>query len=129
MIFKDSNGINIFNTDDIIVSTVNNVDLPFILELGSHWNFKPYSLGMRKEANVYSNTNSAIISLGNDNNYYEPGYYDVSVRYSLDSRMTEHYLSYNFTNFDFDDRLCQVIEWYKNNLTNKEQMWKGSSNV
>lgn len=50
-------------------------------------------------------------------------------RYSLDSRMTEHYLSYNFTNFDFDNRLCQVIEWYKNNLTNKEQMWKGSSNV
>ena len=29
---------------------------------------------------IYSNTNSAIISLGNDNNYYEPGYYDVSVR-------------------------------------------------
>ena len=89
MIFKDSNGINIFNTDDIIVSTVNNVDLPFVLELGSHWNFKPYSLGMRKEANVYSNTNSAIISLGNDNNYYEPGYYDVSVRYSLDSNTQE----------------------------------------
>lgn len=50
-------------------------------------------------------------------------------RYSLDSRSTEHYLSYNFTGFDFKSRLQQVIEWYKNNLSNKEQMWKGSSNV
>lgn len=85
MIFKDSGGENIFNIDDIIVSTVNNINLPFILELGSHWSFKPFSLGMNKEANVNSNTNSAIISMGNGNNHYERGYYDVSVRYSLDS--------------------------------------------
>lgn len=89
MIFKDSCGENIFNIDDIIVSTVNNIRLPFILELGSHWNFKPFSLGMTKEANVYSNTNSAIISMGNRNNHYESGYYDVSVRYSLDSNTQE----------------------------------------
>lgn len=89
MIFKDSGGENIFNTDDIIVSTINNINLPFILELGSHWNFKPFSLGMNKEANVNSNTNSAIISMGNGNNYYERGYYDVSVRYSLDSNTQE----------------------------------------
>lgn len=89
MIFKDSGGENIFNIDDIIVSTVNNINLPFILELGSHWNFKPFSLGMNKEANVNSNTNSAIISMGNGNNHYERGYYDVSVRYSLDSNTQE----------------------------------------
>ena len=89
MIFKDSGGENIFNIDDIIVSTVNNINLPFILELGSHWNFKPFSLGMNKEANVNSNTNSAIISMGNGNNHYESGYYDVSVRYSLDSNTQE----------------------------------------
>ena len=89
MIFKDSGGKNIFNIDDIIVSTVNNINLPFILELGSHWNFKPFSLGMNKEANVNSNTNSAIISMGNGNNHYERGYYDVSVRYSLDSNTQE----------------------------------------
>lgn len=89
MIFKDSSGENIFNIDDIIVSTVNNINLPFILELGSHWNFKPFSLGMNKEANVNSNTNSAIISMGNGNNHYESGYYDVSVRYSLDSNTQE----------------------------------------
>ena len=89
MIFKDSGGENIFNIDDIIVSTVNNINLPFILELGSHWNFKSFSLGMNKEANVNSNTNSAIISMGNGNNHYERGYYDVSVRYSLDSNTQE----------------------------------------
>lgn len=89
MIFKDSGGENIFNSDDIIVSTINNINLPFILELGSHWNFKPFSLGMNKEANVNSNTNSAIISMGNGNNYYERGYYDVSVRYSLDNNTQE----------------------------------------
>ena len=89
MKFKDSGGTNIFNADDIIVSTINNINLPFILELGSHWNFKPFSLGMNKEANVYSNTNSAIISMGNGNNQYEKGYYDVSVRYSLDSNTQE----------------------------------------
>ena len=44
---------------------------------------------MNKEANVYSNTNSAIISMGNGNNQYEKGYYDVSVRYSLDSNTQE----------------------------------------
>ena len=89
MIFKDSGGENIFNIDDIIVSTVNNINLPFILELGSHWSFKPFSLGMNKEANVNSNTNNAIISMGNGNNHYERGYYDVSVRYSLDSNTQE----------------------------------------
>lgn len=89
MVFKNSEGTNIFNVDDIIVSTVNNINLPFILELGSHWIFKPFSLGMTKEANVYSNTNSAIISMGNRNNHYERGYYDVSVRYSLDGNTQE----------------------------------------
>ena len=89
MILKDSNGINIFNNDDIIVSTVNNINLPFVLELGSHWNFKPFSLGMNKESNVYSNTNSAIVSIGNGNSNYESGYYDVSVRYSLDGNTQE----------------------------------------
>ena len=89
MIFKDSEGENIFNIDDIIVSTINNINLPFILELGSHWNFKPFSLGMNKEANVYSNTNSAIISMGQGNIKYERGYYDVNVRYSLDGNTQE----------------------------------------
>ena len=89
MVFKDSGGENVFDIDDIIVATVNNINLPFILELGSHWNFKPFSLGMNKEANVNSNTNSAIISMGNGNSHYERGYYDVSVRYSLDSNTQE----------------------------------------
>ena len=89
MTLKDSGGVNIFNADDIIVSTINNIDMPFILELGSHWNFKPFSLGMNKEANVYSNTNSAIISMGKGNIKYECGYYDVNVRYSLDGNTQE----------------------------------------
>lgn len=89
MVFKDSGGENVFDIDDIIVATVNNINLPFILELGSHWNFKPFSLGMNKEANVNSNTNSAIISMGNGNSHYERGYYDVSVRYSLDGNTQE----------------------------------------
>lgn len=89
MTYKDSGGKNIFSTDDIIVATVNNINLPFVLELGSHWNFKPFSLKMNNEANVDSNTNSAIISIGNNNNSYEIGYYDVNVRYSLDSNTQE----------------------------------------
>lgn len=89
MKFKSSEGSNIFNIDDIIVANVNNIDLPFVLELGSHWNFKPFSLGMKNSANVGSNTNTAIISMGGDNSHYERGYYDVNVRFSLDANSQE----------------------------------------
>ena len=50
-------------------------------------------------------------------------------RYSLDSCGTEEYLSHSLTQFNFNDRLLDTIEWYTHNLHNKQQMWKGSANV
>ena len=59
----------------------------------------------------------------------DPRGHSHDFRYSLDSRMTEQYLNYNFTCFDFEQRLREVVQWYMINLTQKEIMWKGSANV
>ena len=91
MTFIDSNGVNQFKPSDIICASINNVELPFILETGSHWEIKPFSVGMEKDARVYSTTNSCIISMRRDNVSYERGYYDISVQYSIDANSTEVY--------------------------------------
>lgn len=74
-----------FNSDDILVATIDNVKFPFILEKGTKWKIEPFSFGINSDnCTVYSNTNSAIISIGDKNNQYSTGYYVISVRYSVD---------------------------------------------
>ena len=84
-----TNGINHFSPTDIIVGTINNIELPFILETGTKWDIMPYSLGMQSDSKVSSTTNTFLMSLGNDNTGYDKGYYNIVVHYSLDG-MTQN---------------------------------------
>lgn len=84
MAYVPTHGINHFETNDIICGTINNVQLPFILTHGTKWNITPFSLGMEKDATVTSTTNTFIMSMGGDNEGYERGYYNLTVRYSID---------------------------------------------
>ena len=84
MEYIDAAGVNHFLSTDIIVGTVNNVELPFILTHGCRWSISPFSLGMQPDSEVESSSNTFIMSLGGDNTGYDPGYYNITVRYSLD---------------------------------------------
>ena len=46
-------------------------------------------------------------------------------RYALDSRQTENFLGHAITNFNFDERLRETVDWYKQN--NDKSMWRGSN--
>lgn len=79
-----TNGENHFNADDIITCEVTNVNLPFILSLGSKWTFTKISLGGTSISPVTSKTNTAIVSIDKSQYKYVKGYYDVTVEYSID---------------------------------------------
>ena len=79
------NGVNHFNTDDIIVGTVDNFEFPFILSNGSKWCISPVTkYNSQLDTEVESTTNTFLMSLGGDNVKYDPGYYNITVRYSMD---------------------------------------------
>ena len=83
--FISSNGINHFNTDDIIACYVHNNDrLPFNPYISSKWNITPVSIGMTNSSQFESNNELTILSMPMNNNEYERGYYQISVKYSLD---------------------------------------------
>ena len=92
MYFVDTEGINQFDNDDLIVASIDNVNFPYIFETGSKWKFSPMSIGMLESTNVESNTNSAIVSIGKGNKVYNRGYYNVDVRYSVDSFNQHQYM-------------------------------------
>lgn len=79
-----TNGENHFNADDIITCEITNVNLPFILSLGSKWTFTKISLGGTSISPVTSKTNTAIVSIDKSQYKYVKGYYDVTVDYSID---------------------------------------------
>lgn len=79
-----TNGENHFNVDDIITCEITNVNLPFILSLGSKWTFTKVSLGGTSISPVTSKTNTAIVSIDKSQYKYVKGYYDVTVDYSID---------------------------------------------
>lgn len=79
-----TNGTNHFNADDIITCEITNVNLPFILSLGSKWTFEKISLGGTTISPVTSKTNAAIVSIDKSQYKYVKGYYDVIVDYSID---------------------------------------------
>ena len=79
-----TNGENHFNADDIITCEITNVNLPFILSLGSKWTFTKISLGGTSISPVTSKTNTAIVSIDKSQYKYVKGYYDVTVEYSID---------------------------------------------
>lgn len=88
MYFESSNGKNLFPKDSIIVGTIDNVKFPFIIDQGSKWKIEPFSLGIDKESCIsVSNANTCIFSIGNKNQKYVKGYYNVDVRYSVDGNV------------------------------------------
>jgi hypothetical protein len=84
MEIEHTNGENHFNVNDIITCEVTNVNLPFILSLGSKWTFTKISLGGTSISPVTSKTNTAIVSIDKSQYKYVKGYYDVTVEYSID---------------------------------------------
>ena len=80
-----SEGVNHFDNDDIICAKVTNFEnLPYIMALGSKWNFENISIGDSYIEPVESKTDTAIISIDKDHLSYVKGYYNVSVNYSVD---------------------------------------------
>lgn len=92
MKFISSEGVNIFNNDDIIVGNItNNNRLPINMIHSSKWNIKPLSYGINFTKEFNSNTEMCILSYPDRQNTIERGYYDVSVRYSLDRNVSHQY--------------------------------------
>ena len=62
----------------------NNDRLPFNASISSKWKIHPMSLGMSTDTSFDSNGEMTIISLPMNDAKYERGYYQVTVKYSLD---------------------------------------------
>jgi hypothetical protein len=84
MLLTNDDGNHKFNSDDIISLEINNIDLPFILSLGSKWTIKNISIGNDYIDEVTSKTNTAIVSIPENQSKYAKGYYDITVSYTLD---------------------------------------------
>lgn len=77
-------GKNHFNMNDIIVCTLyNNKMLPSNINLSTKWEIKPLSYKLDSSLNIHSNSNICILSCDKSNKY-NPGYYNISISYSLD---------------------------------------------
>ncbi len=92
MQYVSMKGNNKFNNNDIIVASIsdkmdkNNFEYKTEHKLGysTKWVFEPMSLKMTNTAFVESNTEMAIMSIGDSNIKYERGYYNLKCNYSLD---------------------------------------------
>ena len=81
----ESGGVNHFNRDDIVWGAIwNNNRLPINIDLGTKWVYEPMSIGMTKTISNVSNSEVCMMPVPNGDNSYPIGYYDVTVRYSLD---------------------------------------------
>lgn len=90
MEYIPSNGNNSFKQDNIIVANItNNERLPFNFNISAKWEVKPLSIGVTNTAKTIANTEMAIINIPEKDNLYEKGYYDVAVKYSLDSETND----------------------------------------
>lgn len=77
-----SNGYNHFNKNELVIVTVSNNDFQFNIDLSTKWEFQKiydkYNL-----TRVDSNSNIAIVTNNNYNGYYDSGYYNVTLNYSV----------------------------------------------
>lgn len=90
MEFIDTEGINHFKDNDLVVCKLRNGDgLQIKSQIGSRWNITPLSFSINDKTVIESNNNMAIISIG-DNLKYEPGYYEINVKYSLDNYLNTY---------------------------------------
>lgn len=83
--FVDKNGINHFKDDDLIVMKLeNNNRLPVNVFNSSKWEVTPLSFNIPRDIKNQSNNEMCILSLPMNNDKYYKGYYNITVRYSLD---------------------------------------------
>lgn len=75
---------NHFDADDIIVSKIDNINMPYIASYASKWEYNKISIGGETLPPVYSKTNVGIMSVDKDHLSYISGYYDVKVTYAID---------------------------------------------
>lgn len=81
---KVTDGINHFTSDDIVAVKIGNTNIPFIRSLNPHWQFDNVSINGYNFIPVYTNTNTAIVSIDSEHRKYVKGYYDVKVQFSID---------------------------------------------
>ena len=85
MKYISTNGYNHFNNNELIcVRMTNNNRLPIRTDISAKWNIHGMSLDMNLNNEFESNAETTIIGLPKDDNKYQKGYYNVTVRYSLD---------------------------------------------
>lgn len=98
-----SNGMNHFNSDDIIIGTIGNNNYQFNIDLSSKWEIKHITDQTNKYV-VKSNTNTIIIPNNNTSSLYSPGYYNVKLNYSING---------------LNDQQYETLGRYRVNLTNQ----------
>jgi len=83
--YISKNGNKQFNYDDIICGRIMNNDrLPYNPYISAKWKITPMSLGMKHDSEFTSNSEISILSLPKNDNKYQKGYYNITVKYSLD---------------------------------------------
>lgn len=87
----DSNGNNIFNSDDIIVIQNKNKNLPINIFNKSKWEANPLSLTVNDYKNE-SNSDIFIMSMDNNTSNYYRGYYDIILRYNIENYSQQQFL-------------------------------------
>ena len=82
-LFESTNGVNHFNSDDLIAAIVeNNNRLPINIHKDYKWKISPYSIDVTDDAISESNAEMIILDAPKNKNKYDRGYYTVTVRYS-----------------------------------------------
>lgn len=84
MMYTEATPNHHFNTDDLIVMTLDNVQFPFILDKTTKWEVKPLALNSNSIVNIVGTSNAAILSIPDGKSGNVSGYYDIAIRYSVD---------------------------------------------
>jgi len=78
-----SNGMNHFNSSDMIIVSILNNNQYFNIDLHSKWQITHIN-DYNNEIKLNSNTNTMIIHNKNANQMYSPGYYNILLNYTID---------------------------------------------
>lgn len=91
--YQPSNGYNHFTRDDLIVATLsNNERLPININISTKWYITPLSIDLNKDViTCESNAEMVIFSTPTNSTQYERGYYNVDMRYSIDTYTTQQH--------------------------------------
>lgn len=91
--YQPSEGYNHFTRDDMIVATLgNNERLPVNIDISTKWHITPLSIDLNSDViTCESNAEMVILSAPTNSTQYERGYYNVDMRYSIDTYTTQQH--------------------------------------